>query len=385
MARTKQPLHGDPANPPKNLLCGICGSGPKKGNKKMLETMKSCGVCKLLFPVHLKCARVFFKHYAKKNDAFDESKFISNKFKFFCNNCKTNKCPICDKDHPIGSTNTYIAVCSVGHWFICLEKCFPSSQCKHQAWVCALHQKQALPNEETSSKVSSNVTLPLVELTPTHSTLKSTVLDRNHVITKWFENKRAGSLSMLHNKSIPNDVVTKINQEFEDKMLSLAESFKDNQKLETLIDSEKQLNIAFSSQCNQIQDKNHSLLLDKTALPYSLTSGAIQRLKASGGIDAYLNEDLIYLFKIFLQENEILQKSPDVPHVYLPSCYEDILHPPVSDYSSTDFDKVIDPKWIELEQNKEQFYQEYSSWFTTKSKGRLDIIFNYFKTQGKVS
>ena len=167
--------------------------------------------------------------------------------------------------------------------------------------------------------VLSKQTKPFVTLTPTHSTLNSTVLNQNHIITKRFENKRTGSLSMLHNKSILNDVVTKMNKEFEVKMLSLAESFnkgEDKHRLETLIDCEKKLNNSFSLKCNQIKDKNHSLLTDKSALPYFLTSGAIQRLKTSKGIDAFLNVDLIYLSRIFLQENEIIQSSCHYLYLY---------------------------------------------------------------------
>ena len=74
MARTKKTLQANRHNPPEDLLCGFCGYGAKRGNKKMLETLKLCGVCKESFPVHVKCARQLFKHVAKKNETFEETK-----------------------------------------------------------------------------------------------------------------------------------------------------------------------------------------------------------------------------------------------------------------------------------------------------------------------
>ena len=144
MARTKQTLKGDPNNPPKDLICGFCGVGRRSGIKKMIETLKLCGICKKSFPIHVKCAKVWFKHQNKKKETYDESKFISGKLKFYCNECKTPSCAICTKEHPLGSMKTYIAVCGAGHWYVSTEKCLPSLQCKTTSklqWVCPLHQK----------------------------------------------------------------------------------------------------------------------------------------------------------------------------------------------------------------------------------------------------
>ena len=192
---------------------------------------------------------------------------------------------------------------------------------------------------------------------------------------------------MLFNRKIPDELRLKLIKAFDDKMVSLVDMWKEDessQKLKMSIDSEQSVNQLFVAKCNQIEDNNHNLLTDTSILPYSVSAGSIKRLKAEKGFEAYINEEIIYVFKMFLQEIEI-QKSPDDPHVYLPSSYEDILHPPVSVYPSTAFDKVIDTKWMQSDKNREQFYKEYNSWFLSKSKGRLDIIFDYFKAKGKVS
>ena len=391
MARSKQALKGNPLNPPEDLLCGICGFGAKKGNKKMLETLKPCGLCKVSFPVHFKCAKNFFKHLSKKDDTFEESKFVNNKFKFFCNFCKSATCESCGKDHPVGTNKSYIAVCGAGHWYVTTEKCFPSSQYKSnskQKWICPAHQKETKQvREVASSDLTTKEPKPFATLTPTETTLKVSDRDHSHVVTNWHESKRTKSLSMLFNKGIPEDVKTKLYEDFEKLMLSskmTSENTEDENRLKVFIDAGKTLNQDFSTKCNQIDDKNKNLLTDTSLLPYSVSAGAIRRLKAENGLEAFINEEIIYLFKIFLQEMEI-KKSPDDPHVYLPSCYEDILHPPVSKYPSTDFDKIIDSTWINYDINREQFHKEYSQWFISKPKGRLDIIFDYFQVNGKVS
>ena len=109
MARTRHTLKGDPKNPPKNIQCGYCGTGHRPGVKTMLETMKACCICNKPFPVHTKCAKSFYKHQNKKKEIFNDKKFLNAKFKFFCNNCKTPVCVTCDKEHPLGTPQTYIA------------------------------------------------------------------------------------------------------------------------------------------------------------------------------------------------------------------------------------------------------------------------------------
>ena len=130
MARTKQTLNCDASNPPKDLKCGICGDGYRKGFKAMLETMKPFSVCKVSFPIHIRCAKTFYKKFSKSTDIFEVSKFTNAKFKFFCKKCHTPTCSICGKDHPLGSNGSYIAVCAARHWFSCAQKCLPASQFK---------------------------------------------------------------------------------------------------------------------------------------------------------------------------------------------------------------------------------------------------------------
>ena len=392
MARTKQTLNCDASNPPKDLKCGICGDGYKKGFKSMLETMKPCSVCKVLFPIHHRCAKTFFKKVSKATDIFEASKFTNAKFKLFCKKCHTLTCPICGKDHPLGSNGTHIVVCAARHWFSCPQKCLPESQLKaspNQEWICPLHQKQspaaatASPEKDTN-KNSSSATVPRKSV----PLLKSDAPDEYHFVTKWYEGKRTGSLSMLHRRDIPFAIREKMDIEFDEKVLTLTHQYNkkdDVSKVLTLIDCERFLNKDFVAKCDKFEDNNHSLLNDRSLLPNSLTVGAIKRLRASKGTDAYLNDELIYLFKIFLQENEIVKDPNNVPHVYLPSSYEEYLHPPVDKYPSTDFKKVIDKNWIKDSSNRTQFCKEYSAWFESTSKGRLDIVFDIFKSQGKVS
>ena len=439
MARTRHTLKGDPSNPPKDLICGYCGVGHRGNrNKRMLETMKTCCVCTKPFPVHGTCAKTFFKKVSKKKETFDDETFLKATFKFYCHECNTSVCVTCEKEHPIGTPQSYIAVCSAKHWFVCTEKCLPSSVCKITAkkqWFCKLHQKEkdgdkkpeasladdskpagkinpadksaeTVGNVKSSSKPSDTVKdTTKINKTPSKPSAindddeeaehpyslhwdpkKNEVSDQDQVVSKWFKNSRKGSFSMLEKKEVPEETMSKILTEFRTKVLSLRDLYNeesDEAKIQELIDAKNKLNKEFLVRCS-LEEDDKNMIRQSGLLPYSISAGSIIRLKQEEGLEAYLNEELIYLFKVFMQEHE-LDGTNNVPHIYLPSCYEHILFPCESKYPATKFDHFLDKEWFKESKNRYQFFREYSLWFEKEARARLDIVFDCFKAKKMVS
>ena len=533
MARTKRTLKCDPNNPPADLLCGYCGKGHKPRTKKMLENTKKCCVCNKLFPVHAVCAKTFFKFQSAKQEPFDDKTFLKAAFKFYCHACKTSVCAFCDKEHPLGTPYSYIAVCSKKHWFVCTEKCFPSAKCKTTAktkWFCILHDKKnqgrmekvseanketdpgddvkpsaidikkTLPKpdiKETSSNPSESISpkqgVPVDDKNPSSTIISgnpidtketssnpsaststkpsvpvddkkpsstiisgkpidtketssnpraststktsvpvdvkkpsSTIisvnpidtkktssnpsasddneeesehpklkyydpeqhveLDHNQLVRKWYKTNRKGSFSMLEKKNWPEALMSKIMTEFENKFLPLSNMYNeesDEAKIQELIVAEKELNKEFLVRCS-LEEDNKDMLRQSGLLPYTISAGSIIRLKQEEGLESYLNEELIYLFNVFMQESG-LKNTKEVPHIYLPSCYEHILNPCESKYPATKFDHFLDKEWFQDPKNRYKFYQEYSLWFHKEARARLDIVFDCFKAKKMVS
>ena len=85
-----------------------------------------------------------------------------------------------------------------------------------------------------------------------------------------------------------------------------------------------------------------------------------------------------------MQESE-LKHNKDAPHIFLPSCYEQMLYPSESKYPATNFDHFIDKEWFKDVANRSTFYRQYSAWFHTEARARLDVVFEYFKQNNLVS
>ena len=411
MARTKHTLKCNADNPPKDLRCGYCGAGHSRGNKKMLDTMKICFVCKEAHPVHLKCAKTFFKSQNSKNETFVESKFLNMKFKFYCNSCKTPECVICSKHHPLGTPQSYVAHCGEKHWFVCTESCLSSSSCKStntSLWFCPSHRTEVIKSNEEGHDDSKKSSAKGLTVESVDKKLSSTSIlkpihdfdleldDKFHMVRKWFSRKKTKNLSQLSSKKpdnikpkVWNNCMDSVFNDFEELMLSLInpnenEKIHSAETMESLIAIEEVANEDFVSRLSQVKDSEQLLSLP-TLLPFSISAGAIKRLKKRNGINAYLNDELLYLFNVFLQESEIRKGELNVKHIFIPSSCNAFIYPDKKKYPSTDFNNVIKQEWIKKHENRTNFYQEYKTWFEEESRGRLDRIFDFFQKHKLVS
>ena len=289
MARTKQTLGCDPTKPPKDLLCGYCGFGHRHGCRSMLFTLKECCICNTPHPVHTKCAKIFFKFQAKKkNEIYDDGKFLNARFKFYCYKCKTSLCVICNREHPFGTPQSYIAECSAKHWYVCNEKCAPSEECKTTAkstWFCPLHKPETvvaaskddlsdkkhstvskvssveeysklLPNTDKAIVSSSLSSSELTTLKPTSTTLADTVIKSS---------KNEISTSFKTEKTSNNDEMTVSEGK---SMVTAPFISKEPIKMKSLIDTipkkdSNQIPDTRASTEKQTSDKNNNLSSDE--------------------------------------------------------------------------------------------------------------------------
>ena len=424
MARTKLTLKCDASKPPSDLKCGYCSFGHRHKNKKMVETMKPCYVCKTNHAVHVKCARQFYNYRKKKNETFEEKKFLSDKLKFYCFQCKTSTCAFCDKEHPIGTPQSYIAECSEGHWFVSTENCCASSLCKSTPktpWLCPKHlseqsKKNFFEKLRSSPEVIDKKVAPLVSnyvtTDPTQSSsIKALapiskdcsvnasleVKDHYHVVKMWHKSKRKANLSLLHHKPSLNidrkrweKGIKNIITDFELMMMPLTQEYNDPQAkavLEQQIEIQKKVNTEFVDSFKEVQDEKQDVI-PSSLLPFSLSVSAIRRLQCVKGKKAYLNDELIYAFNMVLQEREIRNTAVQEdrsPHIFLPTCMKQFLYPPEPKYPSTKMEDVFKKDWIQVSENRTMFFQDYHTWFESTAKGRLDVVFDYFKSNNIVS